>query len=329
MQVQGGIHPADRLGPLLTGRSGVGDRLAGAPDAPARAGHDLHEIHIALARLDLLHQPLGLGKSVDHTHPDGPQLGRHLEDAAVLVGAQLLDDRILLPQMPGDVADDRLAHASGVGEDHPGAGLEAEGHIQASHGQLAEEEASVLDHPGQFLGRDDQIRVGIAIHGELGAGGLELLGGTGHGPRRRPDPPAGCPSSPGRISLARLPNMAWGLRQEEMLSRISGRSCSASFTQAGQQLVKRGSLPPFCLRLMNSVASSQMVRSAVKEGVVDLLEAQAAQRGDDAAHGGEGVIGQAEGLSHGGAHSGGHLDDHSLRWIPQDIKKPSRCRTSR
>src|SRR5574338_6023 len=58
--------------------------------------------------------------------------------------------------------------------------------------------------------------------------------------------------------------MSCGDLQLETCSKTSGLFISTYFTQPGQQLVNIGKLPPFCTLLINSVASSIIVRSSAK-----------------------------------------------------------------
>ena len=70
---------------------------------------------------------------------------------------------------------------------------------------------------------------------------------------------------PGRACHARItaPSICWGERQVEMWGAKRGQFSSQYFTQAGQQLVSRGSFSPAVRRVRNSSASSTTVRSAL------------------------------------------------------------------
>ena len=176
------VRLVEALRPLLLHRDqSVG--LARTADAAGLAGHDLHQVEVLPARLDIVQQLLGIHQAVDHGDPQGPvpHRQRHGPDGLAAPDAGELDGLegvlgLVLHHPPGH----GLRHAAGGAEDGGRAGAHAEGQVRGLPLQLREADAGLLDHVDDLLGGQHQIHVRFSVMLELRPLGLHLLGGAGH-----------------------------------------------------------------------------------------------------------------------------------------------------
>ena len=166
---------------LLFGLEAVG--LSRAAHAAVGAGHDLDQVVVGGALVDLLQELLGVDEAVDHRQLDLPVAHGDggLPDGLVAPQRGVLQGPEGVPGFVGHaVADHRLGHAAGGAVDGARAGAQAEGQVGGLQVQLGQLDARLLDHVDDLLGGEDQVHVGLALVLELGPGGLHLLGGAGH-----------------------------------------------------------------------------------------------------------------------------------------------------
>ena len=162
-----------------------GGRLSAAADAAVRTGHDLDEVEVLFAALDLFDQLVGIAEAVGHGDLQGQITGGHAEGLDALEAA----DTALGDGLQGvgrravqHVADDRLGHAARDAEDDTGTGVIAQRIIRLGIGQVLEVDTGRLDQLAELVGGQDEVDETLAVLHELGALRLELLGG------RRPHP---------------------------------------------------------------------------------------------------------------------------------------------
>ena len=175
----------------------------------------------------------------------------------------------------------------------------------SSSGSSANSSAGPLDHPAQLPGGEGRHpRRGCpspAPHSSVPAD-LELFRGAGH---------HGHHKDVLRVQSHLFGVIALGHSAEHLLRGFAGGQVGdhvrvdrshSTLPSPGQQLVIRGSVPPFFTRSRNSVASSMMVRSAAKS-VSNTPSKPSRRRAADhlALH--IGADGQAEHLAQGGADS--------------------------
>ena len=153
--------------------------------------------------------------------------------------------------------------------------------------------------------------------GELGALGLELLGGAGHD--RDDDQVLAVDAELGGQDVL-------GQRAEHLLGAAAGGEIGqqvgevllGEFHPAGAAACELGEVFAFGLAGEELVGFLDDGEVGGEAGVVDGVEAHALEGGDDAAgHGG--VVGHAEGLADGDADGGGDLNDDGLGGVGQGV----------
>ena len=271
------------LGPQPAGVGIAGDRLSGAANAAAGAGHDFDQVVLALPAPHLLDHVHGVLQSVDHRqlkfHLAGRDGGLAQPVLAADVGKIDRVERHALQRLHR-VAQHGLGHAAACAKNDPGAGLEPQRHVERLRFKISKPKASLLNHPGKLLCREHVIDLGPAVGGKLRQLGLELLRRAGHD--RHHDQVVGRHAQP-------LGQNPLGQRAKHLLRRPAARQV---VEQVGAKLL--GKLHPARAarsELRQALAAGLAIDKLVglldhgqiggETGVVHGLEAQGLQGGDD------------------------------------------------
>ena len=182
LELAGVVGLEDSLETL--GLAGVGSRgLSAAADAAVGAGHDLDEVKLLLAAFNLLDQLVRVAEAVGYRNAELQLARRDGEglDALETAHAAFSDG---LERVGGGVvqhaADDGFGHAARDAEDDASTGVIAERAVRLGVGQVLQINAGGLDEAGQLVRGEHEVDQALAVLLELGALGLELLGGAGH-----------------------------------------------------------------------------------------------------------------------------------------------------
>ena len=159
------------------------DRLTAAVDAAAGAAHDLDEVIVGSAVLDLLHNRVGVCKSADYA-----DLYLHAVDGVgsflYSVGAANLGEVEALELLAGELLNGgsqrRFHNAACCAEDNGRAGGVAQRIVKLLVGQVLEVYSRALDHSAELSRGQRVVNIRIAGRRLIVALGLELLRRAGH-----------------------------------------------------------------------------------------------------------------------------------------------------
>ena len=168
-QFVGRVRRVESLCPRLFELGGIADavrerRLSAAVDAAARTRHDLDEIVLLLARLDLLDDLARVGKprrDRDFDRVSGDEIGR-LFDRFGAAHAEEVEHLKAAVQHMSRRPQRRLHDAARRAEDRAAARRQCERIVKFFVGKLGELDARGLDHARKFARR--QRRVDVVIH---------------------------------------------------------------------------------------------------------------------------------------------------------------------
>ena len=212
-------------------------------------------------------------------------------------------------------AQDRFGHSAAGAEDHAGARLEAQRHVERLRLQLPELQSGLLDHQRQFLRGQHVVDVGPTVGLELGQLGLVLLGRAGHD--RDDDQVL-------RFHVQCFGQRRAGQRAEHLLRRTAARQVRQHF---GAELfgeldpgrTARGELRQafarrFALQELGGLFDDRQIGR--ETGVVDLVKPERLHGGDETPRLDAARL-QAERLADPHADRRSDLDDHGLVGIVQ------------
>ena len=157
--------------------------LSAAGDAALRTGHDLDEMQVQRACLELLNDGLDMLQTGDdadaqlqiaHVHLSGTEPVRAAGGGDVDGGNFFAGDK-LVPRSQGCLHD-----AAGCAEEGTGTGVFTQRGVKGLVGQSGEGDARFFDQPGQFPGGDDHVHVPISRGVHLWALAFKFLAGAGH-----------------------------------------------------------------------------------------------------------------------------------------------------
>ena len=287
--------------------------LAAAVDAAAGARHDLDGMVLGFAGFDLLEELAGIAEA-------GADRGFELDAADVDFGFldafEAADRRVvdLLHVLAGeDVGrgtERGFEHTAGRTEDGGRAGAFSERRIVFGILELVELDAGFVEHLGELTGGEDDIDVADAVAGELGTGGLVLLGEAGHD---------GDDDEVFRLDAGLLAVVALGDGAEHLLRGFGGGGHVGEFGElVFEELDPAGAAAGEDREILVLLHAFDQLGALFHDGEVggevgveDLVRAEHLQGGDHLA-GADGAGFHAEGLADGDTDGRSGLEDYGL-----------------